>query len=110
MDTSNFKYLLPNAVEFRSFLDVYAKKTNEIVDTDHVAFLLYRLCCHVACCKSKKVIKAYQGLAIALYQKTKVSISPFILLHIFKGMHDLVALEGDEPFRSARGSIWMVQI
>lgn len=57
MDTSNFNYLFPNATEFVSFLDVYAKKA-KIRDVDPMAFLLYWLYCHVAYYQFKKVIKA----------------------------------------------------
>lgn len=91
-------------------MDVYIKKKDEVSDVDHVAFLLYWLSLHVACCRSKKVIKAYLALIMALHLEIEVAIGPFVLSHIFRGMDDLVLLKDDEHSRNARGPIRMLQL
>lgn len=88
---------------------MYAKKI-EIGDANHVAFLLYWLCHHIAYYGSKKFIKAYFGLVVALHQETEVVMGLFVLAHIFRGMNDLIALEDDDHSWLARGLIWMMQI
>lgn len=64
VDTFSFNFILPNTIKFGTFYDVYAKKKDEVDDTKHVSFLFYWLCHHIACYKSKKIIKAYLGLAV----------------------------------------------
>lgn len=61
------------------------------------------------CWRLKKVINAHLGLAVALHLEMEVAMGAFVLSHIFRGMDDLVSLEYDEPSRTARGFIWMVQ-
>lgn len=57
--TLSFNFILPNTAKLGTFLNVYAKKKDEVNDVEHIVFLLYWLCHHVAYCRSKKIIKAY---------------------------------------------------
>lgn len=40
----------------------------------------------------------------------EMAMGLFVLSHIFRGVDDLVSLEDDEPSRTTKGPIWMVQV
>lgn len=106
VDTSSFNFI----AEFDTFLDMCAKMKDEVDDAKYVAFLLYWLYRHIAYYRSKKIIRVYLGLAVALHKEEKVVMGPFVLCHMYKGLHDVVILEEDESSRTIRDPIWLVQL
>lgn len=70
---------------YSSHINYYHDKTTEEVsDTEHIAFLALWLCIHVFCSKSIQVAKKFITIANQLHVGRKLCLSEMILVHLYE--------------------------
>ncbi|CAL9011938.1 unnamed protein product [Prunus brigantina] len=102
-----------NMLNYSSFYGNFGVEDNPDDDSiaplgevEHAAFLLYWLCKFVFCTQANKVTLEFAHLADYLAQGGRLALSPFLLGHIYRTLHDVVT-DGMKPKHG--GPLWAFQ-